>query len=191
MKNKKFFIGLMVIALIFGLSGSVWAAVAVDDTVGLQVDTIHLIAITASDEDLLISDIGSTAGLIPADSTGEKFAYLKYTTLVGGDSGVISYKITALLDKAPPLGTELQVKTTIGAAGSGSQGTGIEAFTTIPIDFTTALDVVTTIPSCYTGTGGTDGAKVAYKLVVSDFSALVPVATSDMTITYTIQDATS
>jgi len=183
MRNKKLLLALMVVVLAFGLSGIVWAAEVTTDTVGLQVEAIHIIAITESTEDLMIAAADISAGETPSDAVGILPAYLQYTTITDGTA---TYEITAQIAGALPAGTELQLTTTPGTGGSGAaQGTGVSAVV-VPTD--SAVGIVTAIPSCWTGTEGDAGTKVDHTLHITAFEELVTTAVSDVTISYTIQD---
>ncbi len=183
MKNKKLLLALMVVVLAFGMSGIVWAAEVATDTVGLQVEAIHIIAVTASTENLMIAAADITAGQTPADAVGLLPAYLQYTTIT---DGAATYEITAQIAGVLPAGTELHLTTTPGTGGSGAgQGTGVSAVT---VPTASAVNIVTAIPSCWTGSESEAGTKVDHFLHITAFADLVTTATSDVVISYTIQD---
>ena len=82
---------------------------------------------------------------------------------------------------ATPAGTQLRLSTTPEA----SQGSGTSDVVLVA---GSASDVITSIPSCYTGRTGSDGAVLTYEAYVNDATALVAGASSTVTVTLTIQD---
>ncbi|MBK5247682.1 MAG: hypothetical protein JJE49_10500 [Peptostreptococcaceae bacterium] len=154
------------------------------EPVSLGVDPIHIITVLSSTETLSIADTDISAGETPADNAGILPAYLQYTTITDGTA---TYKITAELGSTDvlPAGTELQLITTPGTTTTaGDQGTGVIA-TAISA---TAVDIVTAIPSCNTGTTTTSGAMVEHVLHIKTLASLVTTAAANVTITYTILD---
>ena len=173
---------LMVLALLV-IAGFAFAASAnVTHVINLQV--IEVVAVGLNDASAIT--LTTVAPVTPGDPpTGQSnnSKYLRYTTV---NSGVTTRRVTAQMSVAAPAGTALQLETTIGSGGAGTQGvtTGPETLTNA-----SATDVITGIASCYTGTGGTDGAQLTYTLLVTAPGSLVVAAAVPVTITLTLTDA--
>jgi len=175
--KKLLLASLMVAVLAFGVS----AATTDSDTstFGVGNEEIAVIACSGDAGDLLL--VAPAAGAIPtAVNTSASLTYLQYTVVVGATTK----EITAQITTGPlPTGTVLKI-TTIPDAG-GLEGTAV---TGVGVTTGSAVDVVTAIPSCATGTGGTDGASVQWELSVSDITLMDLHAGADITITFIIAD---
>lgn len=132
------------------------------------------VAITLSDP--------TEPGAPPAIAYSNNDNYLNYTSVVAAAG---SHKISAKLDQTLP-GVNIRVTATAPTGGFGSKGT---AFQTNLVLSTTDQAVISGIGSCWTGTGGTDGAAIVYSIVF-DESKVADLLTANPvhTVTYTISD---
>ena len=165
---------LMVAVLAFGV-----AAVTTDDATS---------SFDVGNNEIAVLDVDGTAGnlLLVAPTTGgdnpaavsDDTTYLQYTVVV---ISAATKKITAQITAGSlPAGTLLKATT----APAGSQGT-LQADVSVTGD---AADILTLIPSCATGVGEADGAKVTWVLSVSDITSMVSTAAASITITYILTD---
>ena len=145
--------------------------------VTLQVNSIAEIAVT-TDVSLTVT-APTTPGAIPQDDT-DNSAYLQYTSTVPSSQ---TRNITAAWEgsDSAPAGTQLKLQ----ASPQSGKGTGAGEI----VVSSSAQNIVTAISSCYTGTGGSDGAQLTYTLEVTDATALVASASETVTVTFTMTDA--
>jgi hypothetical protein len=178
MKSMK--IALAGLAVGFALAGLAGATSTATQTLSMQVGTICVVSVTGNPSTLTVAAPG-TGGQTPASGTNNS-TYVQYTSTV---SAGLARKITAAWggSDAAPAGCLLRLTATPNIATN--QGSTAGQITVSA----TAQDLVTTIKSCATGTGGTSGAQLAYSLDVSDPTALVAGATKTATVTLTLTDA--
>jgi hypothetical protein len=168
--------GLLVLALV----GLVYADDTANQTVQMNVDDICVIDVTGNPGTLTIVAPG-TGGQDPPDDS-DNTTYAQYTSVVPGSTRRV---ITAAWggSDAAPSGTSLLLEVTAVTAGCGSRV--VSGITVSAVD----QNIVTAIPSCATGTGGTDGAQLTYTLSVDDVSQLDSSDDQTATITLTLTDA--
>lgn len=168
-------------ALILLVSGSALGQANIDShTVTMEVGNMAVLNLTGGNITLTIAAPG-TGGQQPADDT-DNTCYLQYTATV--PSGLTRTLTVAWgAGDSAPAGCSLNVTAApSGAAGEGSTA-GLRTISS------SAQTVVTGIGSCYTGTGGTDGANLSYVLTVTDASSLIAGDSQAATVTYTLTDA--
>lgn len=168
-------------ALILLVSGSALGQANVDaHTVTMDVGNIAVLNLTGGNITLTITAPG-TGGQQPADDT-DNTCYLQYTATV--PSGMTrNLSVAWGAGDTAPAGCSLRVTATpSGAAGEGSTA-GQRTISS------SGQTVATGMGSCYTGTGGTDGANLGYVLTVTDASSLVAGDSEAATVTYTLTDA--
>jgi hypothetical protein len=108
--------------------------------------------------------------------------YLNYTSVVAASA---THKISAKLDKTLP-GINIRVSASAPAGGYGTMGS---TYASNLVLSTTDQTVISGIGTCWTGTGGTDGAAVIYSIVFDDATAASLLAADPVhTVTYTISD---
>ena len=169
-------------SLVVALSGLGLAQTTASHQVTMQVNDVALLGLIGGNITLTIGAPG-TPGLPPGDAT-DSTCRLQYTALVpSGESRSITVQWAS--GDAAPAGTQLSVTATPAGLGSGATEGG-SAGSVIITD--SAQPVVTGIGSCYTGTGGTDGAQLAYLLDVTNGSLLETGDTHTATVTYTLTD---
>jgi hypothetical protein len=145
--------------------------------VTLQVNAIAEIAVT-SDVSLSVT-APATPGDTPQNDS-DNSAYLQYTSTVPSSQ---TRNVTAAwggTDSAPA-GTQLKLQ----ASPQSGEGTGAGEI----VLSSSSQNVITSIGSCYTGTGGSDGAQLTYTLEVTDATTLVANASETVTVTFTVTDA--
>jgi hypothetical protein len=98
--------------------------------------------------------------------------------------GTTTKEITAQITTGPlPTGTLLKI-TTIPAVG-GLEGTAVSD---VSVTTVSAVDVVTLIPSCATGSGAEDGASIQWELSVDDITLMDLHPSADIIVTFIITD---
>ena len=149
-------------------------------TVTMDVGNMAVLNLTGGNITLTIAAPG-TGGQQPTDDT-DNTCYLQYTATV--PSGMTrNLSVAWGAGDTAPAGCSLRVT----AAPSGAAGEGSTAGQrTIS---SSGQTVATGMGSCYTGTGGTDGANLGYVLTVTDASSLVAGDSEAATVTYTLTDA--
>ena len=169
------------VSIILFVSGMVAGqANVVSHTVTMQVNDIAVLNLTGGNITLTVT-APATGGEVPQDGT-DSTCYLQYTSTVPS-SQTRNISVAWGGSDAAPAGTSLLVTATpSGGTNEGSTG-GQKTITS------SAQNVVTTIGSCYTGTGGTDGANLAYVLSVTTPTSLVASESQVATVTYTLTDA--
>jgi len=167
-------------ALSLALVGLAVADDTANQTVQMNVDDICVIDVTGNPAALTIVAPG-TGGQTPPDDS-DNTTYAQYTSVV---AGAARRTITAAWggSDAAPSGTSLLLEVTAVTAGCGSRVVG--GITVSAID----QDIVTAIPSCATGTAGTDGGQLTYTLSVDDVSQLDSSDDQSVTVTLTLTDA--
>jgi hypothetical protein len=174
-------LGTMAAAFILLVCGSALGQANVDShTVTMDVSDMAVLNLTGGNITLTIAAPG-TGGQQPADDT-DNTCYLQYTaTVPSGMNRTLSVAWGA--GDTAPGGCSLRVTATpSGAAGEGSTA-GQRTISS------SGQTVVTSIGSCFTGTGGTDGANLSYALTVTDASSLVAGDSEAATVTYTLTDS--
>jgi hypothetical protein len=180
-KMKKMKLLTLAAALILLVSGSALGQANVaSHTVTMEVGNMAVLNLTGGNITLTIAAPG-TGGQQPADDT-DNTCYLQYTaTVPSGMTRTLTVAWEA--GDTAPGGCELRVTTTpSGQAGEGSTA-GQRTISS------SGQAAVTSIGSCYTGTGGTDGANLSYVLTVTDPSSLVAGDSEAATVTYTLTDS--
>lgn len=163
-----------------GVVGLMFAAANANQSVTMQVNAICALGVTGNPSTLTVS-APATGGDTPTNPSSST-TYAQYTSTVGTST---TRKLTAAWggSDAAPAGCSLKLTAT--PSGGTNQGTGAGQITMSA----TAQDVITTIKSCATGTGGTDGAQLTYVLSVDTMTSLVAGESKSATITLTLTDA--
>ncbi len=148
----------LVSILVLGFSGLAQAQSDDTDTQALTItiNEIKVLEIIGSAITLTITAPTVAGDLPQGDSDSSSLA--QYTSVVAPAS---THKITAQLDVAEPDGMTLTLTTSPPA----SCGTAV---TDANLTNLSAVDVITAIAGCKTGSGGSDGATMAYSLNVTD-----------------------
>jgi hypothetical protein len=171
---------ILFVALFIGFAGTLFAADTANQSVQLNVDEVCVIAVTGDPAALNIT-APATGGQPPA-SASDNSTYAQYTSVV---CGAAKRSLTANWGgaDAAPSGCSLSLEVTSLTAGCGSIVVGGITVSSM------AQNIVTTIGSCATGTGATDGAQLTYTLGVSDHTQLDSCDDQTVTITLTLTDA--
>ena len=178
MKARKAILSGAVIGL--GLVGLMFAASTATQTVTMQVNAICVLAVTGNPSTLTVT-APATGGQAPSNGSNTS-TYAQYTSTVASGT---TRKITAKWESGDAAPAGCALKLTATPSGGTNQGTSAGQITVT----STAQDVVTTIRSCVTGTGGSDGAQLSYSLEVSDATALVASESKSATVSLTLTDA--
>jgi len=175
-KMKKLLVVVIAGMFLLGLSGIGMAQTGSDNhTVTIVINEIAEINVTTASITLTVTAPG-TPGADPQGDT-DNTTYLQYTSTVASGQ---TRTIDAKLDAAMLSGLSLAVQATPGSGEGTSAGSVTLS--------TTDQSVITSIGSCATGTGGTDGAQVTYTLSVTDPTQLTINAGANYTVTYTLTD---
>jgi len=178
MKARKAILSGAVIGL--GLVGLMFAASTATQTVTMQVNAICVLAVTGNPSTLTVT-APATGGQAPSNGSNTS-TYAQYTSTVASGT---TRKITAKWESGDAAPAGCALKLTATPSGGTNQGTSAGQITVT----STAQDVVTTIRSCVTGTGGSNGAQLSYSLEVSDATALVASESKSATVSLTLTDA--
>jgi len=164
---------------LLGLAGISTAQTA-DHTVNVAINGFQIIRVNTSAAVTLTIVAPATPGDAVVDVT-ENSHYMQYSVI---RVGTTSYKVTGVIQAGTmPTGLGLYVTAaTPGAGGAGTKGTTA----TEKLLSGSATDLLTGISNCYTGTGGTDGSQLTYRLTVSDFANVAQAASTAITVRYTI-----
>ena len=170
----------IVLSIVFMfIAGIVFAADTAAHDVILNVNEVCLIDLNSTATITLNTTAPAAGGMNPVGDTNNS-KLLQYTSLVpSGQTRVITANWDAL--DAAPAGTSLRLQVTSVPVGSGTAGAQITLSDT-------AQNIVTAIGSCATGTG-VNGAALLYTFSVDTVSSLVVGATSTVTVTFTLSDA--
>lgn len=125
--------------------------------------------------------VPTEAGTAIADVTSNT-SWINYTSIV---ATATTNKVSVAIAGTVPAGTTLKVIAAAHAGtGDGTYGTPGEAVTLSA----TAQDLISTIGSCYTGTGNTNGHQLTYTWSVNPngYASVVAATGADITATYTI-----
>jgi hypothetical protein len=153
----------------------VFAQLTAAHSITVTVPKIQIVRLLDSST-ITLAVTGGTAGDAPVGSSNAT-KYLQYTVI--NPVGVTQRITVALTAGTLPAGTALAV-----AAAGGSIGTGGST----PITGT-AANLITAIPSGFTGTGAAAGMNLTYTLTVPTPGSLVENgAGASVTVTYTILD---
>jgi len=160
------------------LAGQIPAATTVTSAVSVSIASFCLMAVTSSSVSLAIVN-PAVAGSVPADATSSG-TYAQYSSTVAAG---VTRRITAAwaVGNSAPTGCDLRLTAT-PPTGKGSSAGQI-------ILSTTAQNIVTSIGGCATGTGGADGAQLAYTLKINTMTSLVANESKSATITLTLTDS--
>ncbi len=172
---------LVLTALLMLAAGAAFAQASASHDVTITVNSVAVIALNNTGA-LSFSTSGPALPGDPpaAGAPATDNSKILWYTVVTGTAGKITVQNTGA---AIPAGTQLQVVATSVTDHNGAALAG-SAQPTVTID-ATAKDLVTAIPSCYTGRLG-NGAALTYTFSVSDASQLVVGAAATATITFTI-----
>lgn len=175
MKKSLILAGLLVLLA----AGAVFAQTTASHAVNLQVNAVAIIDLN----DTGAITLSNTAGAIlpgdpPTGGSTNTTKYLRYTVVSSG-SGLITVHWDAA--NRAPTGVELSVDATV----PGSMGTNAGPYTFPDLD-ATAHNLITNIPSCYTGRAAGNGANLTYTYTVVDSDLLDVADDQTVTITYTI-----
>ncbi|MFO7891626.1 MAG: hypothetical protein R6V04_14955 [bacterium] len=187
MKKKLTYI-LTATLIIVCFAGSVYAQSDNHD-VNIVVPTIRLLGVY---DNTGASFSGQTLTITVADpaNPGDSFIdpsdnslYLRYSVLT---ASATPQKITSQITggDAVPAAIDLNVTASIGGDGAGEQGTG----STQTLDGGAAMDLITSIESCWTGTNNTSGANLEYVVDLPADPATLETSNTTHTITYTVVD---
>jgi len=171
---------LLASAIVLAPVGGLWAADTATQTVQMNVDDICVLDVTADPGALTIVAPGTGGQTPPNDS--DNSTYAQYTSVVGGATTRTLQANWGGSDAAPS-GCSLDLEVTAVTAGCGSRVVGGITMTAV------AQNIVTAIASCATGTAGTDGAQLTYRLNVDDVSQLDASDDQTVTVTLTLTDA--
>jgi hypothetical protein len=176
MKRRKSLI--LSASLILFLVGTVMAQTdTASHTVTMNINEIAVLNLIGGNITMTVEAPGN-GGETPANPADSN-CYLQYTSTVA-DTLTRTIEVAWGGSDAAPAGCSLLVTATPGAGeGTASAQRTISS---------TGQTVVTAIGSCATGTGGADGAQLAYVLSVNDVSSLLSDGDKTATITYTLTD---
>ena len=170
---------LMIAGLLLLAGTALFAQTTASHNVVLQVNSVAIMDLNDTGAITLSNTLGAILpGQAPSLGSTDATKYLRYTVVSAGAG-----KITVHWDAADqaPAGVTLSVNATV----PGGQGTNAGPHTFTDLD-ATAADLVTGIPSCYTGRNATDGANLTYTYTVVTPGSLVVGDNHTVTITYTI-----
>lgn len=122
------------------------------------------------------------AGAAIADVTSNT-SWINYTSIV---ASLATNKVSVAITGTVPAGTTLKV---VAAARAGTGGDGTYGTPTAAVTLSaTAQNLITTIGSCYTGDGNTNGHQLTYTWSVNpaSYASVVAAAGTGITATYTI-----
>ncbi|MFH1314710.1 MAG: hypothetical protein ABIJ00_16005 [Candidatus Eisenbacteria bacterium] len=164
----------------FALAGSAFAADTETQALTMNVSPAVVLDVTSAAITLEIVAPGS-GGADPADDI-DNSSYAQYTSIL--NSGT-TRSLTAAWGgvDAAPAGCSLKLEVTSLTSGCGSAVAGGITMTA------SAQNIVTSIGSCATGTGATDGAQLAYTLSVDTVASLDASDDQSATVTLTLTDA--
>jgi hypothetical protein len=167
--------------LLFAAAGAFAATSSTNHQVQLNVPEVVLIGLSPDASTITLNVVApGTAGNPPTGQTNAT-KYLQYTAVnASGTNRNISVAWGGA--DAAPAGTSLRVQVTAitGGCGTPSVQRTISAV---------GQNIVTAIPSCVTGIGGTDGANLTYTLSVDTAASLLVGDNHLVTVTYTLSDA--
>ena len=123
----------------------------------------------------------SNPGAQPTVAYASNDNYLNYTSVIAASA---THKISAKLDKTLP-GASIRVSATMPIGGSGTMGS---TFASNLVLTTSDQAVIAGIGTCWTGTGGTDGAAVVYNIVFDDNNFANLIADNPVHTVTTISD---
>ena len=174
--NKKI-IAVAGCVFVLGHLGVVFSGNTDNHDVTLQVNSIAEVAVTTDVSLTVMAPV--TPGDVPQDDT-DNTAYLQYTSTVpSGQTRVITAAWGG--SDSSPAGTQMKLQ----ASPQSGKGTGAGEI----IVSSSSQSIITSIGSCYTGTGGSDGAQLTYTLEIMDATALEANASETVTVTFTVADA--
>jgi len=124
------------------------------------------------------TEAGTAIGEVTSNTS-----WINYTSII--ETGSTNKVSVILSGTAVPVGTTLKVVAAAHAGtGDGTYGTPAATVTLSQ----TAQDLITTIGSCYTGTGNANGHQLTYTWSVNPdaYASVVAAGAADITATYTI-----
>ena len=163
-----------------GLTGLMFASATTTQTVTMQVNAIGVLAVSGNPSTLTVS-APAVGGETPSNASNNG-TYVQYTSTVGASN---SRKLTAAWSGSDAAPAGCSLKLTATPSGGTNEGSTAGQITVS----STAQDLVTTIKSCATGTGGTSGAQLTYLLAVTSMTDLVAGESKSATVTLTLTDA--
>jgi hypothetical protein len=181
MKKQLLYLGMMAVTM--GLVTT--NAVAQDTSEAGEAVTYSLPAMKILDVEgiapTLTFAVPTEAGTAIADVTSNT-SWINYTSII---AAAATNKVSVAITGTVPTGTTLKVIAAAHAGtGDGTYGTPTAAVTLSA----TAQDLITTIGSCWTGTGNANGHQLTYtwSVVANAYATVVAAAGADITATYTI-----
>jgi hypothetical protein len=175
---KRFTVVLTVLALL-GLAGGLMAAA---HNVRVEVKQFNVMRINPAADVVLVIDEPAVFGEAPADAE-DATTYLQYSVIKAASA---TYKVTGkITTNTVPTGALLYVNAVVGSGGLGEQGASAGEIA-LPEGAAAALSVITGMESCFTGSGGTDGANLEYRLAVDSWATIQEAAETTLVVTYTI-----
>jgi len=155
-----------------------WGQDTASQTVTMRVSEICVIDVTGNPSTLIIVP-PADGGAMPANPS-DSSTYAQYTSVVAQEKTRSITAHWAAGDSAPS-GCELRLVATPAGGNQGSSAGEI-------ILSTTPQNIVTGIRSCATGRGPSNGARLTYTLVITDFESLVAGEEKTVTVTLTLTD---
>ncbi len=190
MKQTKYMKVLILALILVGISTMAYAQTTGTATADVTINEVALLAVNTATMPAFVVDAPTNAGELPVITPSGDPTYLQYTVVV--DPLVSATKrITASCDLAMLAGLKMDVW---AAAPTGTGGVGAAAAGGLEIDSAytggTAVDLITGITSCATGSGSTQGPAVYYTLSIdaSTFDAMETATATTFTITYSLVD---
>lgn len=190
MKQMKYIKILILALLLAGLATMGFAQTTGTATASVTIDPVAVLAVsTDTSPSFTVDDTGIAAGELPVITPAGDPTYLQYTVVVAGGA---TKKITASCTPVTAFLDGLKMDVWAAApTGTGGVGTAVAGGLAITSGYTsgTAVDLVTGITSCATGSGTTQGPAVYYTLSIdaSTFDSM-ETGTETYTITYSLVD---
>ena len=171
---------LLAAGLGLALAGLAVAASTGSQTVGMQVGSICVLAVTGNPSTLTVA-APATGGAAPTNPSSNA-TYAQYTSTVAASQ---SRRLTAAWGSSDAAPSGCSLKLTAAPSGHTNEGASAGQITLS----STAQDIVSTIKSCATGQGPTSGTQLTYQLSVDSLTALVASESKTATVTLTLTDA--
>lgn len=181
MKKGLLYVGMMVVAMGFATSN----VMAQDTGEAGQAVTYTLPAMKILDVEGVAPTLTFVAPIQAGDAIADatnNTSWINYTSIV---ENLATNKVSVAITGTVPAGTTLKVVAAAHAGtGNGTYGTPAPAVTLSA----TAQNLITTIGSCYTGDGNTNGHQLTYtwSVIPGSYASVVAAAGAGITATYTI-----
>lgn len=178
-KGEKILLIIISSCLILTFGNILWAEDTATQTITMRISPICLLNVNKNPEPLIIVPV-SYAGDIPADAL-ESSSYLQYSSAVarGQTRSITAYWESS--DSAPS-GCTLMLQAFPSSGRNEGISTGEIALSSFP------QVIIKDIGSCATGTGPQNGARLNYRLTVTDIENMVVGESKRATITFTLMD---